>query len=313
MDHRAGEMSVFVATAESRSFSAAGRKLGLSPSAVSKLIARLEDRLGTSLFVRSTRVLHLTPEGALYLEHARRILAEIDEAELLVTTGNLTPRGLLRVSAAVAFGEVHVLPLVPKFLARHPQVELDISLTDTVIDLVDQRTDVAIRTGQLRDSSLKARRLLESRRVVVASPAYLQARGTPRTPRDLAKHDCLRFNFRRPNDEWPFRDPKTGEQLMLPVKGSAHGNSGVVLRQLALDGVGLARLGAFHVQPDIDAGRLVPVLERYNARDIELVHAVYVGSEHLATRIRAFVDFLAETIGHARPLGSSIATGERRT
>lgn len=211
MDNRAGEMSVFVAAAEAGGFSAAGRKLGLSPSAVSKLVTRVEDRLGLPLFVRSTRMLQLTAEGALYLERARRILAEIDEAERMVATGaGAAPRGRLRVSASVAFGEHCLLPLVPAFLTCHPQVELDLSLTDTVIDLVDERTDIAIRSGPLRDSSLKARKLLENRRVIVAAPAYAAARGLPALPRDLERHNCLRFNFRRSLDEWPFRDPASG-------------------------------------------------------------------------------------------------------
>lgn len=303
MDSRSGEMGVFIIAAESEGFSAAGRKLGLSPSAVSKLVTRIEDRLGTPLFVRSTRILQLTPEGALYLERARRILADIDEAERLIATGaGVAPRGKLRISASVAFGECCLLPLVPKFLALYPQVELDVSLTDTVIDLVDERTDVAIRSGPLRDSALKARKLLESRRVIVASLAYLEAHGVPTRPQDLDGHNCLRFNFRRSLDEWPFRDPSSGEPFTRPVTGNAHGNSGVILRRFALDGVGLARLGAFHVEHDIADGRLVPVLEDYNADDIELIHAVYVGHEHLAARIRAFVDFLADAIGRRTPI-----------
>lgn len=298
MDNRAGEMGVFVAAAEAGGFSAAGRKLGLSPSAVSKLVTRVEDRLGLPLFVRSTRMLQLTAEGALYLERARRILAEIDEAERMVATGaGAAPRGRLRVSASVAFGEHCLLPLVPAFLARHPQVELDLSLTDTVIDLVDERTDIAIRSGPLRDSSLKARKLLENRRVIVAAPAYEAAHGLPALPRDLARHNCLRFNFRRSLDEWPFRDPASGEGFTLPVTGNAYGNNGVILRQLALQGLGLARLGAFHVADDIAAGRLVPVLEDFNAGESETIHAVYVGHDHLAARIRAFLDFLAGSIG----------------
>lgn len=298
MDSRSGEMGVFIVAAESEGFSAAGRKLGLSPSAVSKLVTRIEDRLGTPLFVRSTRILQLTPEGAVYLERARRILSDIDETERLIATGaDVAPRGKLRVSASVAFGECCLLPLAPKFLALYPRVELDVSLTDTVIDLVDERTDVAIRSGPLRDSALMARKLLESRRVIVASPAYLEARGMPARPRDLDGHNCLRFNFRRSLDEWPFRDPSSGEPFTRPVTGNAHGNSGVILRRLALDGVGLARLGAFHVEHDIADGRLAAVLEDYNADDIERIHAVYVSHEHLAARIRAFVDFLADAIG----------------
>jgi len=177
-----------------------------------------------------------------------------------------------------------------------------VSLTDTVIDLVDERTDVAIRSGPLCDSALKARKLLESRRVIFASPAYLKAHGVPTRPRDLDGHNCLRFNFRRSLDEWPFRDLSIGEPFTRPVTGNAHGNRGVILRRLALDGVGLARLGAFHVEHDIADGRLVPVLEDYNADDIELIHAVYVGHEHLAARIRTFVDFLADAIGRRTPI-----------
>eukprot|EP01137_Pigoraptor_chileana_P028632 Opistho-2@12775 len=192
MDNRAGEMEVFVRAALLKSFSAAGRQLGLSPSAVSKLITRIEDRLGTRLVVRSTRSLQLTPEGEVYLERATRILGEIEEAERIVAGGaNAVPRGLLRVSASVAFGASHVVPHMAEFLALYPEVELDLSLTDSVIDLYEERADVAIRSGKLRDSSLKARKILEIRRVVVASPAYLERYGVPEKPADLVGHNCL--------------------------------------------------------------------------------------------------------------------------
>ncbi|MFS8035631.1 LysR substrate-binding domain-containing protein [Xanthobacter sp. AM11] len=301
MDNRAGEMVVFAAAAEAGGFSAAGRKLGLSPSAVSKLVTRIEDRLGTPLFVRSTRTLQLTAEGAVYLERARRILADIEETERLIASGaGAQPRGRLRISSSVAFGEVCLLPRVPAFLALYPLVELDVSLTDTVIDLVDERTDIAIRTGRLRDSALKARKLLETRRVIVASPAYLERHGTPLVPADLSRHACLRFNFRRRPDEWPFRDPASGAAFSQPISGSALGNNGIILRRFALDGLGLARLGHFHVAADLKAGRLVALLEDFNAGDVEPIHAVYVGHAHLAARIRAFVDFLADAIGRER-------------
>lgn len=298
MDYRSSEMAVFSAVAEAGGFSAAGRRLHLTPSAVSKLIARLEDRLGTPLFTRSTRRLQLTAEGVLYLERVRRILAEMDEADRLVGSGaGAVPRGRLRVSASVAFGECCILPLAPEFLALYPQVELDISLTDAVVDLVDDRTDIAIRIGALRDSSLKARKLLETRRVIIAAPEYIERHGLPRVPQDLATHNCLRFNFRRTLDEWPFRDPQTGAAFTVAVAGNAHGNNGVILRHLALSGLGLARLGSFHVADDIAAGRLVAILEDYNPGDIELIHAVYVGHEQLALRVRAFIDFIADRIG----------------
>lgn len=301
MDNRSGEMEVFVQTVERGSFSAAGRKLRLSPSAVSKLVTRIENRLGTRLLVRSTRGLQLTPEGEVYLDRAQRILAEIAETERVVAGGGkAAPRGTLRVSASVGFAVRHIVPLVGQFLARYPEVELDLSLSDDVINLIEERADIAIRTGSLSDSSLKAQKLLESRRVITASPAYLKKYGMPRTPEDLASHNCLQFNFRRKLHEWPFRDPATGLVSPHPISGNFLVNNGETMRSLCLDGVGLARLGQFRVQADLDAGRLLPVLEAYNAEDIELIHAVFVGHEHLAARIRAFIDFLSEMLATGR-------------
>lgn len=297
MDNRAGEMQVLVEAVDRGSFSAAGRRLGLSPSAVSKLISRLEERLGARLLVRSTRAIMLTSEGEAYVARARRILGEIDEAERLVSAGAAaTPRGKLRVSSTVGFGERCLVPLVPEFLGRYPEVELDLSLTDDVIDLVAERADIALRAGPMRDSTLKARKILESRRVIVASPAYLARHGIPRTPQDLARHNCLRFNFRRAMDDWPFLDPVTGAAYALAVTGNLEGNSGSMVRRLALDGLGLARIARYVAQEDIAAGALVPVLEEFNGGDIELLHAVFVGHDYLAARIRAFVAFLAERI-----------------
>ncbi len=301
MNNRAGEMEVFVQTAQLGSFSAAGRKLGLSPSAVSKIVTRIEERLGTRLIVRSTRALQLTPEGDTYLQRAQRILGDIEEAERVVAGGaKAAPRGKLRVSASVGFGVRYVVPLVPEFLSRYPHVELDLSLTDGVIDLLEERADIAIRSGLLRDSTLKARKILESRRVVVASPEYLERHGVPEKPDDLDQHNCLLFNFRRGTEEWPFRDPVNENVYIRQVLGNFQANNGPTVRRLCLEGLGLARVGQFHVQPDIDEGRLVPVLEPFNPEDIELIHAVFVGHEHLAARIRAFIDFLGERISPAR-------------
>ncbi|MGO7872426.1 LysR substrate-binding domain-containing protein [Rhizobium leguminosarum] len=306
MDNRTGEMEVFVIAAELQSFSAAGRRLKISPSAVSKLVTRIEDRLGTRLLVRSTRTMTLTPEGEVYLSRARRILTDITETEQIVAGGGkMIPRGLLRVNASVGFGERHLLALIPAFLERYPEVQLDISLTDGIIGLIEERTDIAIRSGAMDDSSLKARKLLESRRVIVASPAYLDAKGIPKTPQDLANHNCFSFNFRRSLNEWPFRNPGTSEVYRLPVTGNTAVNSGMVMRRLCLSGSGLGRVGQFHVQPDIDAGKLIPLLEEYNPHDMEQIHAVFAGHEYLAARIRAFIDFLAEHLsdeGKSEPL-----------
>ncbi|MGO8185717.1 LysR substrate-binding domain-containing protein [Rhizobium leguminosarum] len=306
MDNRTGEMEVFVIAAELQSFSAAGRRLKISPSAVSKLVTRIEDRLGTRLLVRSTRTMTLTPEGEVYLSRARRILTDITETEQIVAGGGkMIPRGLLRVNASVGFGERHLLALIPAFLERYPEVQLDISLTDGIIGLIEERTDIAIRSGAMDDSSLKARKLLESRRIIVASPAYLDAKGIPKTPQDLANHNCFSFNFRRSLNEWPFRNPGTSEVYRLPVTGNTAVNSGMIMRRLCLSGSGLGRVGQFHVQPDIDAGKLISLLEEYNPHDMEQIHAVFAGHEHLAARIRAFIDFLAEHLsdeGKSEPL-----------
>lgn len=297
MDNRTGEMEVFVLAAELKSFSAAGRQLKLSPSAVSKLVSRMEDRLGTRLLVRSTRTLETTPEGEIYLRRARRILSDIAETEDLVAGGGGEARGPLRISASVGFGEKFILPLVGDFTSRHPKVKLDLTLTDGVIDLIGERTDIAIRVGPMRDSALKARQLYAGRRVIVASPAYLEKHGPPQTPADLDHHNCINFNFRRIVDEWPFVDPQTGSTYVKAVTGNVQVSSGSIVRQLCLTGVGIGRIGEFHVRSDIEEGKLVPLLEPHNGREIELVHAVYAGHEHLAARIRAFIDFFVERVG----------------
>jgi DNA-binding transcriptional LysR family regulator len=297
MDNRAGEMQVFVLAAELKSFSAAGRRLKLSPSAVSKLVTRLEDRLGTRLVVRSTRTLQLTPEGETYLARASRILAEIADTEEMVSGGGRAlPRGPLSVNASVGFGERYILPLTGEFLSLFPEVQLDITLTDDTVDLIRERVDIAIRHGPLRDSSLMARKLGQSRQVVIASPDYIAVRGVPEVPSDLERHNCINFNFRRAVEGWPFRDPVSGKVDVRPVAGSLKASSGSIIRQFCIDGLGIGRVGRFHVEPDIEAGRLVALLEGWNPEDIEEIHAVYAGHEHLAVRIRAFIDFLSERL-----------------
>ncbi|MBO9707187.1 MAG: LysR family transcriptional regulator [Caulobacter sp.] len=296
--NRSGEMEVFVRAVELGGFSPAARTLKMTPSAVSKLVSRLETRLGARLINRSTRKLQLTPEGELFHERALRVLAEIDEAEIAVAASQ-APRGRVRVNSNVPFGLHHLLPLVPRFSERHPKVILDIVLSDLVVDLMDARTDVAIRVGPMRASQLIARKLGESRMAVVASPAYLAKRGAPQTPDDLAAHNCIGFNFARHCDKWPFVDGN--DRLSLPIHGDATAGDGETSRRLVLAGQGLARLSHFHIGPDIAAGRLVPVLEAFNPGDVEEIHAVYVGGGRLPMRVRAFVDFLAEAVDLARP------------
>jgi DNA-binding transcriptional LysR family regulator len=300
--NRSGEMEVFARVVDLGGFSPAARALKMTPSAVSKLIGRLEARLGARLLNRSTRKLQLTAEGEEFHERALRVLADIDEAEGVVAASQ-EPRGRVRINSNVPFGLHHLLPLVPRFSAAYPKVVLDIVLCDTVVDLMDARTDVAIRVGPMRASQLMARKLGQSPMAVVASPAYLARRGAPATPRELAAHNCIGFNFARHCDKWPFVDG--GERLSLPVHGDATAGDGETSRRLVLAGQGLARLAHFHIGGDIAAGRMVPVLEAFNPGDVEEIHAVYVGhGGRLPSRVRAFIDFLVDAVDLERPSGA---------
>lgn len=297
MINRGGEMEVFVRVVELGSFSAAARKMRITPSAVSKLITRMEDRLGIPLVVRSTRSLTLTAEGEDYYERAQRIIIEIDQAEESVTSGSNAPRGPLRVNANVPFAHQVLLPLIPGFVTKHPGITLDLTLSDITVDLIGEGADVAIRTGNLSDSGLRARKLLESRRMVVASPGYISSHGEPENPAQLAAHNCLSFNLRRSLDSWPFLVTPGGSQIERhAVAGNMRVDNGETMRQLALSGVGLARLSAFHVGKDIAEGRLVVLLDPFNPGDTEPVHAVYVGHEHVSNRVRAFIDYLVDNM-----------------
>lgn len=289
--NRAAEMEVFTQVVDLGGFTAAARACGLTPSGVSKLITRLETRLGTRLIHRSTRRLSLTPEGQAFHDRAVRILGEMEEAEREASAGAV-PRGHLRVNSNVPFGMRYLIPLVPDFLAAHPGVTIDLVLSDVVVDLMEERADVAVRTGPLHDSSLMIRKLGSTRMVVVASPAYLEQHGTPRHPGDLARHKGIGWTFPRTIGGWPFRTDNGIEEYMPPI--IARASDGEAARLLALGGVGLARLAHFQVDTDIASGALMPVLEHMNPCDGEDIHAVYLGGfSLLPARVRAFVDFIA--------------------
>lgn len=292
--NRSGELEVFVRVIELGGFSAAARVCGMTPSAVSKLVARLEQRLGTRLVNRSTRQLQLTAEGCAFYERGVRILADLEEAERCASE-HTAPRGRLRVNANVPFGHHFLLPLASEFLELHPDVTLDIVLTDEVIDILEQRTDVAVRAGPLKDSNLVARKLGATRMMIVAAPRYLARHGMPTSPQELLGHNRLGANYARAQAGWPLRH--AGEESVLPVTGNAQASDGDALHRLALAGLGLARLATFQVRDDIAAGRLLPVLEDCNPGDVEEVHAVYVGQGgYMPLRVRAFLDFLAERV-----------------
>jgi len=293
-----GDLEVFTFVAEAGSFSAAGRRLGLAPSSVARIVDRIEARLGVRLLLRTTRLLTITPEGTAYLTAARRILADLRETEQMISDRS-SPRGRLRVTTSIQYGRLSLVPLLGEFIRRYPGIILDVNLTDSIVDIAAGQADVGIRFGPLADGALTARKLGETRKVIVASPEYLARRGTPKVPEDLHDHDCLGFNFKRAAPTWPFR--KDGRDFPLTIKGSVEANNGETLGQLAAEGVGITRVGMQTVEDAIQSGQLVPLLEDFNPGEVEEIHAVFVGGTHTPARVRCFIDYLVE---HARLLGT---------
>ncbi|WP_113487055.1 LysR family transcriptional regulator [Rhizobium cremeum] len=289
MDNRAGEMMVFVRVVEAGSFSEAARLMLMTPSTVSKLIARLEARLGVRLIERSTRRLALTEEGQFYYERSQALLAQLDETEQQIAHGGAEPEGIVRITSSVSFGTTALEPILPAFFEAYPKVIVDLSLSDEVIDLYLDRTDIAIRVGKLPDSNLMARKLGETKRCIVASPAYLERHGTPTTPEELVHHNCLGFNFRRAMPVWPMREGGRIVERML--SGSLLVNNGDTLRRMAIAGVGIIRLADYHLRGPIERGELVELLADSDIGVVDEVHALYRGSQFLPARVRAFLDF----------------------
>ena len=291
------DMTVFVRAAEAASFSGAAQRLGLAKSVVSRRIGSLEARLGTSLFHRTTRRLSLTETGQAYYERARRILADVIEAEEVARRLQSELRGRLKVAAPMTFGMLHLAPAVVDFLVAHPQLEVDVDLNDRRVDLVNEGHDLAIRIGKLADSSLIARRLAPCRHVVCASSAYLRARGEPRSPEELedGRHDCLAYSNRPISDEWRFCID--GEWRSLRVRPTRLGvNNGDVLRDAAIAGIGLVVLPTFIVSEALRRGDLKAVLSDFELDD-PAIHAVWPPNRELSAKVRAFVDFLSERFG----------------
>lgn len=292
--NRAGEMDVFVRAVELGGFSAAATACRMTPSAVSKLIARLEARLGTRLVNRSTRRLQLTPEGCAFYERSVSILADIAEAERYASAGEQAA-GPIRINTSASFGNHVLAPLLSSFMALYPAVTLDISYTDKVVDLMEERADVAIRAGPLKNSSLIARKLGAARKLIVASPDYLRRHGEPKSIADLQQHCRIGFSYSRAIGGWPLLNQD--DTVLVPVTPGIQVGDGEGMRHLALSGAGLARLAVFTVRADIAAGRLVSVLEDLNPGDLEEFYAVYIGQGGpLPARVRALLDFLAANV-----------------
>jgi len=298
MDNQS-EMAVFVRVAEAGNFSAAARALEMTPSAVSKLIGRLEDRLGARLLNRTTRRVSLTEEGRAFLQRATPILAAIEDAERAVTDLHGEPRGLLKVNASTALAQNHLEPLIPGFLARYPELGIQLTLSESFVNLVEEEVDVAIRVGQLTDSSLIARRLGSARRMIVGSPAYLERRGTPRSPDDLRHHNCLRLITGTSFNRWEFEG--SGGTRAVDAGGNFETNNATALHRAALAGLGLIRSANFVVGSDVRAGRLVQLLAEFESPAATPVNAIYPHSRHLSPKVRAFVDMLVAAFQPVAP------------
>jgi DNA-binding transcriptional LysR family regulator len=288
---RLDAMQAFVTVADLKGFAAAARKLRLSPSAVTRLIASLEDRLGARLLQRTTRQVALTDAGTRYLERARRILADVEEAEIAAEGERARPTGKLVISAPVGFGRLHVSPVLTTYLKRHRDVSAELRLQDSTINLVEEGVDLAVRIGHLPDSSLVARHVGDMRRIMVASPGYLKARGEPRKPEDIAAHDTILFGASSGATEWRFVEG--GNEIRLNCTPRLSTNTADVAIQYAEAGGGLTRVLAYQAADAIKRGRLKIVLAKFEIPPLP-IHIVYPTSRLLSAKVRTFIDLVVE-------------------
>lgn len=290
---RLESMGVFVAVAEAASFTGAARRLGLSPPAVTRAVAALEERLGVRLLTRTTRVVRVTEAGARYLEDCRRILAEVAEADESAAGLNTEPRGQLNVTAPALFGRIFVLPTVAAYLDRYPQVSVNALFLDRVVNLVDEGLDVAIRIGELPDSSLQAIGVGQVRRVVCGAPSYLERCGTPAVPQELARHSIILSRGITPTQDWKF----FGDGRVLPVRVSprlsVNANDSAVAAAVA--GAGLTRLLSYQVAPQLASGELKVVLSEFEPPPLP-IHVVHREGRQASAKVRAFVDLIVERL-----------------
>ena len=291
---RLNSMQIFVEVARASGFTAAANRIGLSRAQVSKSVMQLEQHLGTRLFNRTTRRISLTETGQIYLERCVDILQTIDETEAIAAAQTSEPRGRLTLSAPTSFGILQLQQAIPVYLRQHPQVQISINLADRFIDVVDEGFDLVIRIAELEDSSLIARRLAPCRRLLCASPDYLEENGTPLVPQDLAIHHCLVYSNELKPDTWSLQGPSAIESVK--VNGPICADNGDILRAAAVAGLGVTLLPTFIVGPDLEAGRLRQVLTNYCPPEIS-IYAVFPSRRYLSAKVRSFVDFMAAYFG----------------
>jgi DNA-binding transcriptional LysR family regulator len=287
-------IQAFVAVVESGSFARAAERLDRSVSAVSRDVAELERHLDARLLNRTTRRLSLTEAGRTFHERAVQLLADLEEAEQSASEGGVTPRGTLKLTCPITYGERVLAPVIAAFVARYPEVRVDIDQSDRIVDLVDEGFDLAVRIGTIKSQLLVARRIGAAGVVCCASPAYLARHGTPRVPEDLAKHACLTYEFSPTPNQWRFLAPD-GSERAVRIGGPMHANNGRMLAALAAEGVGIVNETDFNAAPEIESGRLVPILTGWSQPSIP-IHAAYPSRRHLSAKVRAFVDHLAAAL-----------------
>jgi DNA-binding transcriptional LysR family regulator len=288
------EMSVFSKVVATGSLSAAARDLGVSTAVVSRRLAALEARLGVRLVNRTTRRLALTDEGASYHDACTRILGEIEDADAAAAARRVEPQGVLKAALPASFGHLHVAPLVPQFAARYPKIKLVLSLSDRTVNVIEEGYDLAIRIGELEDSSLAARKLAPNRRVVCASPGYLRTHDAPRKPDDLLRHNCLTTTDLQMN--WEYKGPD-GKRGMIRVAAHYACDNWEVLREWALAGLGVALKSTWDVRRQLEDGSLVPLLPGYDFGTDVAIYAIYPHRRYLPAKTRVFIDYLAESFG----------------
>jgi len=289
-------MRMFVKVAEAGSFSGAARALDTSNPSVTRHIADLEAYIGARLFNRSTRRLSLTEAGSNYLERCQQVLLDIDNAVLEAGMSAANPTGTLRMTVPMSFAVNHLGRILPEYMRRYPDVKLDISLSDRVVNLVDEGYDLGIRIGRIEDSSLIARKIAPARLILCAAPAYLEKYGTPRVPQDIERqqHTCLRYSYANSPDVWTFI--KAGKTHSVKLSGSINANNGDILREAAVGGMGLIMQPSFIVGNDIRDKKLIHLLPDY-VPPASMIQAVYASRQHLSAKVRTFVDYLIEQFG----------------
>jgi DNA-binding transcriptional LysR family regulator len=290
------DLRVFVRVMDRGNFSLAANDLGITPSAVSKLISRLEDRLGVRLLERSTRRLALTPEGETFLARARRIVADIEEAEAEVARVRGAPRGKLRINAGTAFGLHQLTPALADFLARYPEIDVDLSITDRLVDLIDEQSDIAVRSGHIPEGPFVQRKLADLQRVICAAPAYLARRGTPQVAADLRGHDCIVVAGPGLN-RWPFKT-RSGIDV-VDVRPRVTTDDAEAALRLAIEGAGIVRLSDVIVGSPLRSGELVALLTDVHHVEPFPLSAIYPSGRHRLPRVAVFLEFLQERFGHA--------------